>query len=236
MSIYNNLYERYKSEFQIYESLIISHPLYRVILLLDKKYDVKSNYKNNTFSLRYEFDTVEAVFELNKILKLTNNLGWFPTNMSSYNIYNKFKQLNWDEDLRNFKQLINNNYTNILFSFEAKHDIPAEKFPDILYHICELKYKNKILNIGLVPRSRSKKAFHPERVYLCKNINDIYKFVEEFLTLDDTKDLAILKIDVFFILDYLKLYQDPNFMDRGYYTLNNIPPDCITCIEEIKFN
>jgi len=230
MSLYHNLYERHKPEFQIYEGLIVSHPLYKVNLILKKDYTIKSDYKTNTFSLRFQFSNsyTLAEYELKKLLKLTNNLGWFPANMSSYDNDGNFKQLVWDENLRNFAALIKKQFTNILFLFEAKYDIQVEDFPDILYHVCEKKYADKILKIGLVPRSRSKKAFHPERVYLCKDLNDAVILINQFDSLDKNKYWVILRIDVFSIQDYLKLYKDPNYAEKGFYTLNNIPPFCIS--------
>ena len=190
MTYINRTYENHKPEFQIYEGLIISHPLYNVNSILKKNYDIKPNYQFNTFSLRFQFNNsyTLAEYELKKLLKLTNNLGWFPTNMSSYDNDGNFKQLVWDENLRNFVSLIKNKFTNILFFFEAKYDIPVERFPDILYHVCEKKYADKILAIGLVPRSRSKKSFHPERVYLCKDLNDVFILIDQFNSLDKNKN------------------------------------------------
>jgi len=231
----NKAYENHKSEFKIYEGLITSHPLYRVIMILSKNLDVKPNYKNNTFVLQYQFSEIygKAKLEMNKILQLTNNLGWFPSYMSSYNMNNtKFQKMRWDEKFLNFKKFILDGLIKTTFSFEAKYDIPFTEFPDKMYHVCKSKNVDKILTIGLAPKSRSKKAFHPERVYLCKYLNNAYTILNSFL-IDEENNYEILEVDTSFIKEYLKLYQDPNFMNQGYYTLNNIPSCCISRIQNI---
>ena len=233
----NRAYENHKPEFKIYEGLITSHPLYRVMMILSKKLDVKPNYKSNTFILQYQFNKMyeDAKLEINKILQLTNNLGWFPSYMSSYDAYGgKFEKLSWDETFTNFKKFILNDFTNIMFSFEAKYDIPFTAYPDIMYHVCRSKDVDKILAIGLVPRSRSKKAFHPERVYLCKYLNNAINILNSFSVSEKDK-YEILEICTIPMYEYLKLYQDPNFMDQGYYTLNNIPRWCISRLTNLNY-
>ena len=33
---------------------------------------------------------------------------------------------------------------------------------------------------------------------------------------------------------YFRLYKDPNYLNKGYYTLNNIPPQAIEKIQAIN--
>ena len=45
--------------------------------------------------------------------------------------------------------------------------------PSILYQITPTVNVDKILKIGLVPKSRSKASYHPDRVFLSKSLEDI---------------------------------------------------------------
>jgi hypothetical protein len=198
-------------------------------MILGKKIKVKPNYKKNTFILQYQFSEIyeKAKLEMNKILQLTNNLGWFPSFMTAYNSLNQSKEIKWEENLSSFKSLIETEFTDIDFLFEAKYDIPYTAFPEKMYHICNSNNVDKILKIGLIPRCRSKKSFHPERVYLCKHINQANDLIEAFKILYPNEKYEILEINTVLIEQYLKLFQDPNFIEMGYYTLNNITPWCI---------
>ena len=123
----------------------------------------------------------------------------------------------------------------IKLRFEAKFDEEVvENIPSILYHITPTQNVNKILNIGLVPKSRSKASYHPDRVYLSKDLEDIENLGEMFYQKTGIKNWTILKIETDIIPgDYLKLYTDPNYK-QGYYTLNNIPPQAIEKVKEIN--
>jgi hypothetical protein len=123
----------------------------------------------------------------------------------------------------------------IKLRFEAKFDEEiVENIPSILYHITPTQNVNKILNIGLVPKSRSKASYHPDRVYLSKDLEDIEDLGEMFYQKTGIKNWTILKIETDMVPGgYLKLYTDPNYK-LGYYTLNNIPPQAIEKIKEIN--
>ena len=134
---------------------------------------------------------------------------------------------NWDK--KYFKE------GEIKLRFEAKFDEEVvENVPSILYHITPTQNANKILSIGLVPKSRSKASYHPDRVYLSKDLEDIENLGEMFYQKTGIKNWTILKIETDIIPgDYLKLYTDPNYK-QGYYTLNNIPPQAIEKVKEIN--
>ena len=189
-----NLYQHNKEEFQIYEGLTRTTPLYTTEKILKRKgFIINHNYNKNTFSLRFQFyeNYEKAEYQLNKILVLCNNLGWFPSNFSSMD--NKFKGAIWNID--NFKTFISNNYLDILFIFEAKYDILIEKIPKILYHVCNTKSVDKILEFGLSPKSRSSLAFHPDRVFLALNYESAYKYAFHKFKLDYEKK-SILEINI----------------------------------------
>jgi len=228
-------YKYYKSEFKLYEGLITSYPLYEVIrILTQKNYNVKGNYKDNTFYLKFKFnnDSNVAFQEFKEIMKITNTCGYFCSNMKGENINNEFKIFKYSED--NFKTLIYDNYNLINFSFEAKYDIFIERIPEVLYHLTPTQNVEKILKNGLVPKSRSKKSYHPDRIYLVKNVEDLTPLFMDFYEKTRINKWTILKINTEIISDYLQIYKDPNFKEKGYYTLNTIHPIAIKIYDEFN--
>jgi hypothetical protein len=95
------------------------------------------------------------------------------------------------------------------------------------------------LKSGLIPKSKSKLTYHPDRTYVClhklgcKALISNMKMFYKSLLWKNTKN----KIDyrwVIYEIDTkdldIKLYLDPNYIG-GYYTLDNIPPDKIKIVE-----
>jgi len=174
----------------------------------------------NSFYIKTFSTNINAL--LNGIIKDANTLGWFPSFMETEKYTGK-----WDK--KYFKE------GEIKLRFEAKFDEEVvENIPSILYHITPTQNADKILSIGLVPKSRSKASYHPDRVYLSKDLEDIKNLGEMFYQKTGIKNWTILKIETDMIPgDYLKLYTDPNYK-QGYYTLNNIPPQAIEKVKDIE--
>jgi hypothetical protein len=110
--------------------------------------------------------------------------------------------------------------------FEPKYDIEimdTDK-PNILWYITDEKYITKIKKNGLVPKTKSKITYHPERIYFLKDI----KFVSELLQhmKFDVENPIILKIDVSKIKSKLRMYEDVNY-PNGLYVTDNISPEYI---------
>jgi hypothetical protein len=222
MKLLNILLEIYKEEYELNlkEGLIKTTNIGKTIELLRKSFNFVYFQEKNTFSAILQKSNK---IDLDKFLKYTNNLGWYPSWLSTSSYNGK-----WNPKVFN--------YDNSEIYFEAKFDEEVvENTPSILYHITPTQNINKILSIGLVPKSRSKASYHPDRVYLSKDLKNIENLGEKFYQKTGIKDWTILKIDTDVIPgDYLKLYTDPNYK-YGYYTLNNIPPHAIEKIKNINF-
>jgi hypothetical protein len=151
-------------------------------------------------------------------------LGWYPSWISTSNYSGK-----WNPKLFNYDR------SEIIF--EAKFDEEVvENIPPILYHITPTQNSNKILHIGLVPKSRSKSSYHPERVYLGKSLEGVEKLASQMYQRTGERNYTILKIEPEMIPgEYLKLYTDPNYTKEAYYTLNNIPPQAIEKIKDLNY-
>jgi RNA:NAD 2'-phosphotransferase (TPT1/KptA family) len=108
---------------------------------------------------------------------------------------------------------------------EAKFNLPLN-VPAKLYHVTNSRYLDKILKIGLIPKSKNKRVHHPDRIYFgyteigCRNL--ILQFNKD--ASDNNKPIqkwSVLEIDTY-SLD-LTIYTDPDYYD-GCWTSDNIPP------------
>jgi len=224
MKLLKLLLEIYKEEYNLNltEGLIKTTNIGKTLNILEKKYSSKFIFSKskNSFSIKTFSTDINALN--NGIIKDANNLGWFPSYVETEEYTGK-----WNE--KYFKE------GEIKLRFEAKFDEEiVENIPDILYHITPTQNADKILKIGLVPKSRSKASYHPDRVYLSKDLKDVENLGEMFFQKTGINDWTILKIKTDMVPgDYLKLYTDPNYK-QGYYTLNNIPSQAIEKIKDIN--
>jgi hypothetical protein len=222
MKLLDILLEAYKEEYElnIQEGLIKTTNIGKTLNLLQKAFPdfYIRKMKSNTFAI----DAKELNQDtLNKILQYANNLGWFPSWIVSSKYVGKY---------------IPHKFIPGVITFEAKFDEEVvENIPSILYHLTPTQNVENILKIGLVPKSRSKASYHPERVYLSKSIESVESLAPQMYQRTGNKNFTILKIDTDMIPGgYLKLYTDPNFSEEAYYTLNNIPSHTIKKVKEIN--
>ena len=111
--------------------------------------------------------------------------------------------------------------------FEPKFTKP-QKTPKKLYHITDRKFLSKIEKQGLVPKSKRKQTYHPERIYLLKDIRKVSDLLNHHnFSIDDP---VLLTIDTNG-LD-IKLMNDP-LMPEGVYTQDLIPPKNIISVKPI---
>ena len=220
MKLLNILLETYKEEYtlNLKEGLIKTTNKGKTINILKTKFpNLEIENGTNSFGIKYTL----GKNEFKNIISYINNLGWFPSFLITPIYKGKYNEKNVD-------------YNNSIIAFEAKYDIIVEKNPPFVYHISPLQNWEKIQKIGLVPKSRSKSSYHPERVYLAKTPKAAEDLGQSFYQRTGIKDWVILEIDTDMVPGgYLKLYYDPNYK-HGYYTLNNIPPQAIEKIQDIK--
>jgi len=205
-------------------------------------------------TLKIEIPDITGASEFWKIIKMIEALGWFP----SYHIIYAGRRN--PEDMKSFgmpvargqfdKNEINkwfdtdNVYAAILYA-ETKFgaELPRKKWPKFFYHATDKAFLDKILKIGLTPRSKSKESWHPERIYVVTNKAALSKLGAD-LSRSEGKRTArpvILKIDAKSLPDNVKFYVDPNFWvagtrHKGYFTHANIPPSAIKDVEDLFYN
>lgn len=206
----------------INEGLIYSQPIDITIKILKNRFselDIKK-YDDGDISIEGMND------KLSKYIPLINNLGYFISNA-----------FNGDDNIEISK--LETNIKDIECSnifIEAKYDYEVD-IPNILYHASPIKFKDKILNIGLTPKSGSKLSNHPDRIYLSTSMQSCVKFGEYLSNSDDNEYyengycIYVIKgegID--------RLYSDINMREVGFYTLNNINKKFIDLFKEVKKN
>lgn len=166
---------------------------------------------------------------ISKLLQLANNLGYFPS-VFVYEKHNKTEVEKYSNSkLRQIMDEVEPDF--LVFNFEKKYDEVVE-VPEFIYHITDKKYLDKIKSIGLTPKTKSKLASHPERIYITLNKDDALYLWKKMRIFIPKEQGILLKINTKG-LDNI-FYNDPNFGNMGVYTYNNIPPSNIINIEPIK--
>lgn len=167
-----------------------------------------------------------------QLLQLINACGWF---VCSIHPVSRFQWMKYDE--QHALKLLEIHGLRAI-SIEAKYD--SDTSTDMLsrgylYHVSPTKYEDRILKIGLIPKSKNKIATHPERIYLTKTEEDAEFLADKFTELDNTKTYNIYQIDLHALLKHnknVKFYKDSAFTDKGIYTTVNIPPNCIHLVKK----
>jgi len=179
----------------------------------------------------YKLDIVDKMFDYINSLFIDRN-GWFPSSMKLLNDKNKINTLKYDQEyLYEYKTKLK----TVVIIYEAKYD-QEYILPNKLYHMSIQQYKNNILKNGLIPKSKNKKTIHLDRIYFCDNPTDCYKLIPD-MKYDYIKRKNKNKLDdidikwIIYEIDSNKLninlYKDPNFINKGYYAVDNIPPEHI---------
>jgi hypothetical protein len=202
--------------------------------LLNVPYSIEKK-NNNTILLKLQnFNNIyiDEVFNfLNQTF--TNLLGWMPSFTYLTNTVGMEIDMIYDEDYlkANYKYL-----KNVTILYESKFDEVVD-IPKKLYHLSIQEYESKILKYGLVPKTKSKVSQHGHRIYVCSNLENCIELISKMkLYYYDKRNLnskwIIFEIDTNGL--NLKLYKDPNFVNKGYYLTGNVSPNKIKVIRKYE--
>lgn len=234
----------YADEFALNEGLVRSWPIDKTISMLkSSKFNVILVSGKNKYELILP---VKNIDRLKKATEISNNMGWFPSYVKSYLGSREIDRQKYTADI--VGSMISKDIDSIVVTFEAKYDVVVHDIPKYLYHITPREVAAKILKFGLTPKTQSLVSTHPERIYFGKSIDDVKKLTKRIEFAKKARDgkFWVLKINTKQIPAYFKvfgqidkknnLYSDPNFVDRGLYTLNSVPPNAIEFEEEVDVN
>lgn len=211
-SMYDEFKQHYKNgKLVITEGLIKTHPLEKSVNIIKKRFPNLNIEIEKDGEIYIEGD----LSLLKQYIPLFNNLGYF---ISTYTI-------NGNDWLKEY----NDDTKPSALYLEPIYDIEIDKIPDVLYHTSPLKFKDKILKIGFIPKTGNKLSKHPDRIYLTDNLETAFYFGENIKK--ENYGYCIWKIKGECISN---LYSDINLRKFGYYTINNIPPKYFELIKEYK--
>ena len=196
---------------------------------------------NNTIKLIlhnfcYVFNPSTTLNHLDSLF--INRHGWFPSSMNILYLSGMNKTFIYNE-----KFLIDNiSYINVVdIIYESKFNIELDNIPNTLYHLSIQEYEKKTMSLGLIPKSKSKLSKHLDRIYLCVEIDDCYKLIDRMkIYYDMTKPYKSKINDKWVIYKIktnnlnIKLYNDPNYLNLGYYCIDNVPKSNIEIIDKEK--
>ena len=210
------------------EGLIQTHPIEGSLDMLELWCNFNGKIKYDIFDktkIRAFINNNITEHEFDVLLKYSNNLGYFPCHI--YTEDNNYGRQYTTDDI---EELINK-HLPFTVKFEAKYSVGVETNPKThtLYHATDKIYLDKILRIGLIPKSKSKLTSHPERIYLTPHKEDAYIFA--YNPKSNIKDVVIISVDLNNAKNNIRLFIDPNIKPIGYYTYENIPPICLKKIE-----
>ena len=230
-------FDEFIEEILLDESRYMTYPADTVVRCIQKKYNldddsVELHIDDGEYILvskkldKNMFDNVESILKLGGYYQADENIDDYYTYEKIYeeDIFDKLKQ-----------------------SGEIEY----------LYHLTPSINDKKIQTMGLIPRSRNYRFKYPDRIYLLSNgdskflhnmcatlyqpiflkmMNQVLKKEIDRSLLDKKKikEYSVYRID-FSKVENIKLYKDPNA--RGfdsYFTMDNIRPEWIEKIDEIK--
>jgi hypothetical protein len=229
-------------EYLLKEGLIKTYDLN---YLLDYLFQTLHSLKITEFSIDVRGNTLKILFHKNLDLEFVK---WFITTLNTFGYFLSFVYLENNLGLNGFgfdefeKEYLNEKiikYKEIHFVVEPKFDEKAENIGTV-YHLTKKDNLEKIEEIGLVPKNKNRKSYHPERIYLSLTLDDSKMVSISMNPYYNKKKQIILEINLkdLYVNNFLdeknliSLYKDPN--SKGIYTYDNIPPDRI--IRKIELN
>lgn len=213
-----------KFEIFINEGLIKTTPLKKFLKILKRFFPDYYVGKGSDEEIIISAGRTEYISEIKKIANICNQLGWF---ISHGNIVDSSTYYKYNDPIF----FDNQKYEEIIIKpkFDQK-DIFSK--PTFLYHVTPIKNVEKILKIGLIPKSKNKTSFHPDRIYLTDTLEIAWSLIKQFERIEKV-EYTILKIESKNL--NVKLYSDIDLRQNGYYTLENIPPKYITVLPKENY-
>jgi hypothetical protein len=182
-----------------------------------------------------------------EIYKFLDTFGWYPSYIAlvTEDFFGGFlkDRGKYSNESMNIMMKSADDEDAIQIQMEAKYD--TEQQPEkYYYHLVPDIYLDKVELKGLTPKTKSKIATHPERVYLLnpgnedefeKIANMLYDKTPSKETKSKIENYYLLRINADAIKDKVKFYDDPNFRigNGAVWTYQNIAPKYIEKIETI---
>lgn len=220
---------------KLYEGLITSYSP-NILIFSIKKIDDNCgiDYHNSNPDKMLLMFSTSNISIIKKAIKKIELCGWYTVKAL---LVDKQKRPITDiKDSNNIDFILSklSNLNNFYLYIEAKFSFDVTEYISkthkILYHVTTSKKLNKIMKIGLVPKSGNKIGNHPERIYLATSIEGANFIKTKFIKRSKDEEFVTLEINTDNFKNMLngKLFVDPQFLGYGVFTLSNIPHNAIT--------
>lgn len=221
----------------ICEGLIITYPIERVCEMIRTVFNLAKS--NADFLLnRDKYDGYAALMQgangTSRILTLIYDADYNRDMLAQY--FNKYGYFAGAESpcMGNMRMT----YWEKKFDNDATEEVKKLRY---IYHICKEQVLKKIESQGLTPRNSQWRQF--------KNSERIYFFIRELSHSEFSawaKNFSrekqnggdtyiMLKVDVSKLPENIRFFADPR-MNDAVYTLENIPPDCLSYADYVCTN
>ena len=222
----------------LYEGLITSYPLPVIIQDLHHKLKCKTQRLRKDKSSFYNCFSISGHtkdVDFSQLLSILNLGGWFIALASLYTGKTLIKELRKNISLTDLQD---DKATSFEMKIEAKFDtqLSKEYWPEKLYCLAPSIVKKKIEKVGLVPKAGKNLDNQPDRIYLGFDKDKLVREMLPQLRVNDRryKEGCILTtIDASKLPSKVRLFDDINWPGDAVYTIVNIPPYCISEIEDI---
>lgn len=222
-------------EQNLYEGLIVSYPISKVLstIHLTPNFSKKCRTKRwqNTFAVIGEVSD----FDFKRLLQILSQCGWFIAKMRfTDNDNHTTSTLDKDINLQSIMSSVDKESVYFELKAEAKYDIELERdhWPKLLYCLAPYEVRDKISKIGLVPKAGKNVDGQPERIYLGLDKDLLIK--EMLPQLQHKNGTILITCNTSKFPRHVRLFDDPNYSIDVVYSVVNLPPICISSIEEIS--
>jgi len=173
----------------------------------------------NKINIEFNSENSDKMDEIHK--RMIGIFGWFLSSIATDDLAQPFLERedvdHISSNIGETAKLLKEHEDEIIFIYEPKFDKLNTDKIDTLYHITDSDNTDKIEKQGLIPKSKSKKSIHPERIYLGTNKEDLLDGpLSEWVNKPVLYEIDNRELN-------LKLHKDVN-MENAVYTTDNIPP------------
>ena len=224
------LLKRIIEEYQLYEGLDVTHEVAQSISILSRWWNLggKVEFEKDGYIIKMIVREPIDKRDFDNILKWVNNLGYFPAHIATKIASEKY---NYDDAVNG---CLNGNFA-IYFDPKFDIEIADDELPNHIYHITPTTNEEKILKIGLVPKSKNKLSLHPERIYFAKSVESVMFLLDNHPFVKEVKQFTIFEIDLERLNKVRKIrwFLDPIYAKSGFYAYENIPKEYLEIYRRI---
>lgn len=239
--LYNNIINGIsKSLKDVLDETLTTYPFDKIrnyLYKLTKKYDIyiKINYGKRRLNVA---DIEEVKYDDIELYVIPNNEKIDTASNIFKNIVNDIQLAGYFYSKEMYGDVYNDGTDRQYFIFSPNVQntikISSNIIGDKIYHICPRNVVEKIKRIGFVPKMKNKLFSYDPRIHFFYNNTPKYemrRLVSQFNELTN-KEYSLITIDTT-NLQNVSFYKDID-EEFGIYTKNNIRPEYIVSVEDIK--